>query len=39
MLDEKPKIMVCAFTISNDNIKTHDLPSPRKKKVIKEIPK
>lgn len=38
MLDENPKIIVCAFTISNDSIKTLDLPNNRKKKVISDIP-
>ena len=37
-LDEDPSIVVCAFTISNDSIKTTFLPNARKKKVIKEIP-
>jgi hypothetical protein len=38
-LDENPKILVCAFTISNDSIKTTHLPNSRKKKVIQEIPR
>jgi len=38
-LDENPEIIVCAFTISNDSIKTFHLPNPRKKKVIKDIPR
>ncbi len=38
-LDEDPKIIVCAFTISNDSIKTFLLPNARKKKVIKDIPR
>jgi hypothetical protein len=38
-LDENPKIIVCAFTISNDSIKTSFLPNSRKKKVIKDIPR
>ena len=38
-LDENPKIIVCAFTISNDSIKTTHLPNSRKKKVIQEIPR
>jgi len=37
-LDSDPTIIVCAFTISNDSIKTTNLPNSRKKKVIKEIP-
>ncbi|QYA25150.1 N-acetyltransferase [Gramella sp. MT6] len=38
-LDEDPSIIVCAFTISNDSIKTTHLPNSRKKKLIKEIPR
>lgn len=38
-LDENPKIIICAFTISNDSIKTTNLPNSRKKKVIKDIPR
>jgi hypothetical protein len=38
-LDINPKIIVCAFTISNDSIKTTHLPNSRKKKVIKDIPR
>lgn len=38
-LDENPKIIICAFTISNDSIKTIILPNARKKKVIKDIPR
>ena len=38
-LDEDPSIIVCAFTISNDSIKTTHLPNARKKKVIKGIPR
>ncbi|MEO8151324.1 MAG: GNAT family N-acetyltransferase [Bacteroidia bacterium] len=38
-LDENPQIIVCAFTISNDSIKTINLPNSRKKKVIKDIPR
>lgn len=38
-LDENPEIIVCAFTISNDSIKTMNLPNARKKKVIKDIPR
>lgn len=38
-LDENPEIIVCAFTISNDSIKTFHLPNARKKKVIKDIPR
>lgn len=32
-LDENPEIIVCAFTISNDSIKTFLLPNARKKKL------
>lgn len=39
LLDENPKEIVCAFTISNDSIKTNFLPNNRKKKVNKEIPR
>lgn len=38
-LDESPEIIVCAFTISNDSIKTTNLPNSRKKKVTKDIPR
>ena len=38
-LDESPEKIVCAFTISNDSIKTINLPNARKKKVIKDIPR
>ena len=38
-LDENPSIIVCAFTVSNDSIKTTTLPNSRKKKVTKEIPR
>ena len=37
-LDEDPSVIVCAFTISNDSIKTTFLPNNRKKKVNKSIP-
>ena len=37
-LDNDPSVIVCAFTVSNDSIKTTNLPNARKKKVIKEIP-
>jgi len=39
LLDEDRKKIVCAFTISNDSIKTDFLPNSRKKKVNKEIPR
>ncbi|WP_335966922.1 GNAT family N-acetyltransferase [Galbibacter sp. PAP.153] len=38
-LDDNPKIVVCAFTISNDSIKTTTLPGSRKKKVIENVPR
>jgi hypothetical protein len=38
-LDDDPSIIVCAFTISNDSIKTTHLPNSRKKKVNKGIPR
>ncbi len=38
-LDESPSLIVCAFTISNDSIKTTFLPNSRKKKVSKPIPR
>lgn len=39
LLDENPQEIVCAFTISNDSIKTNFLPRSRKEKVNKEIPR
>ena len=38
-LDENPNEIVCAFTISNDSIKTSFLPNSRKKKGNKTIPR
>ncbi|MEE9361636.1 MAG: GNAT family N-acetyltransferase [Cellulophaga sp.] len=38
-LDSDPTVIVCAFTISNDSIKTTHLPNARKKKVTKGIPR
>jgi hypothetical protein len=38
-LDENPKTIVAAFTISNDSIKTKLLPNSRKRKVIDNIPR
>ena len=38
ILDSDQKIIVCAFTISNDSIKTTHLPNNRKKCVNKTIP-
>lgn len=39
VLDDDPSVIVCAFTISNDSIKTMHLPNARKKKVTKVIPR
>lgn len=39
ILDNDPTQIVCAFTVSNDSIKTSDLPNNRKKAVTKEIPR
>ena len=39
LLDEDPRCIVCAFTVSNDSIKTNLLPNNRKKKVNKQIPR
>lgn len=39
VLDDDPSVIVCAFTISNDSIKTTHLPNARKKKVTKVIPR
>jgi hypothetical protein len=36
-LDENPKEIVCAFTISNDSIKVFQMPNSRKKIVNKNI--
>lgn len=36
--DEQPDVIVCAFTISNDSIKTNLLPKPRKNKINRPIP-
>ena len=38
-LDEDPSEIICAFTISNNSIKTTKLPNARKKKIIKDIPR
>ncbi len=37
-LEDNPKIIVAAFTISNDSIKANFLPNGRKKRVTKRIP-
>ncbi|MFC0657862.1 N-acetyltransferase [Mongoliitalea lutea] len=39
LLDEDPKTIVCAFSISNDSIKVNFLPNSRKKNVNKQIPR
>ncbi len=38
ILDSDPSQIVCAFTVSNDSIKTKNLPNARSKKVTKSIP-
>jgi GNAT superfamily N-acetyltransferase len=38
-LDENPKVIVCAFTVSNDSIKANFLPNNRRQKVSKSIPR
>jgi len=38
-LDEDPKIIIAAFTLSNDSVKTTHLPNARSKKVQKDIPR
>jgi hypothetical protein len=38
-LDRDSTKVVCAFTVSNDSIKTQHLPNSRKKKVVKDIPR
>lgn len=39
LLDNDPTKIICAFTVSNDSIKTNTLPNSRKKQVIKQIPR
>ena len=39
ILDTDPSIIVCAFTVSNDSIKTNHLPNSRKKKINIAIPR
>lgn len=39
ILDEDPKSIVCAFSISNDSIKVSNLPNARKQKINKLIPR
>lgn len=38
-LDNSPEIIVCAFTVSNDSVKTNLLTSSGKKRLIKDIPR
>lgn len=38
-LKDNPRVIVAAFTVSNDSIKTSWLPSARKNKVSKSIPR
>ncbi len=37
-LDDNPKEIVCAFTVSNDSIRVDTLPNSREKKVRRQIP-
>lgn len=39
VLDANSSVIVCAFTIANDSIKSTNLPNARKKRVIKNIPR
>ena len=39
LLEENPKVIVCAFTLSNSSVDVRHLPGSRKKKVIAEIPR
>lgn len=39
LLDEDPRKMVCAFTVSNDSVRVDNLPNSRKKKVNEAIPR
>ena len=38
-VDSDPSVIACAFTVSNDSVKTNFLPNSRKKKLIKSIPR
>lgn len=38
-VDADPSVIACAFTVSNDSVKTNSLPNSRKKKLIKSIPR
>jgi GNAT superfamily N-acetyltransferase len=37
-LKDDPAVIVCAFTIANDSIKTFNIPSSRKNKINRNIP-
>lgn len=39
LLDDDPRIIVCAFTLSNDSIKVDQLPNSRKKKINSSMPR
>jgi len=39
LLAENPKMIVCAFTLSNSSVDVRHLPGSRKKKVIADIPR
>jgi GNAT superfamily N-acetyltransferase len=39
VLEEDRRVIVCAFTVSNDSINVDHMPGSRKKKVIKDIPR
>jgi len=38
VLDENPKIIVCAFTLSNESVRVDLLPNQRRKKILKNYP-
>lgn len=38
-LDSNPKVIVCAFTLSNDSIKLKNIPNARQKKIKKYVPR
>jgi GNAT superfamily N-acetyltransferase len=37
-LDENPEIIVCAFTVSNDSIKTNEITKPLRNKLARAVP-
>jgi GNAT superfamily N-acetyltransferase len=39
LLSEDPRILVCAFTLSNDSIKVNFIPNSRRKRVSRRIPR